>query len=113
MDTVDAFDGRVGIESAGGGDPTTTPALRDKIELVIPLSAAESPYGETAYNTMQILKSNPLAETIYRKVAMPMIDQIINANQQAAKMQQEIERIEREQAAREAAAETPPATPSE
>lgn len=62
--------------------------------------------GETAYNTMQILKSSPLAEKIYRKIAMPMIDQIINANQQAAKMQEEIARIEREQSAAKA---NPPA----
>jgi hypothetical protein len=46
-------------------------------------SAMDAAEGESAYRTMQLLKSNPLAEMVYRRVAMSLLDNIIQAAQQA------------------------------
>lgn len=57
--------------------------------------------GKTAYDTMQIVKSSPFADAVYRRIAMPMMDQIIETSKQAEKLQAEMERLEREAAAKE------------
>lgn len=41
-----------------------------------PMVASE---GETAYRTMQLVKSNPLLEKVYRGVVMSMLDKVLNA----------------------------------
>lgn len=46
-------------------------------------SVMDSVAGESAYKTFQTLKSNPLAEMVYRRVAMSMLDNIIKAGQAA------------------------------
>ena len=42
--------------------------------------------GETAYQTMQTLKKFPLAERVYRQIAMPLIDQAIAASDATEKL---------------------------
>ena len=37
----------------------------------------EGPEGESAYGTMQLLKSNPLAELVYRRILMSVLDKLI------------------------------------
>jgi hypothetical protein len=43
-----------------------------------PMSASE---GETAYRTMQLIKSNPLLERVYRGVVMSMLDSVLKGAQ--------------------------------
>jgi hypothetical protein len=43
-----------------------------------PMNASE---GETAYRTMQLIKSNPLLERVYRGVVMSMLDQVLKGSQ--------------------------------
>lgn len=62
--------------------------------------------GKTAYDTMQIVKSSPFAEAVYRQIAMPMLDQIIETSKQAERLQHEMQRMEREAAQKQAEAET-------
>lgn len=38
--------------------------------------------GESAYKTMQLMKSSPLAEMVYRRIVMGFLDNIIHAGQQ-------------------------------
>lgn len=40
--------------------------------------------GETAYQTMQRLKSFPLAEKLYRQITMPLLDKLIQTGRTAA-----------------------------
>jgi hypothetical protein len=40
--------------------------------------------GERAYQTMQRIKQNPLLEHVYRKIAMPLFDQMLAAARQTA-----------------------------
>lgn len=46
-------------------------------------SSMEPGAGASAYKTLQLIKSNPLAEMVYRRVAMSLLDQIIQAARQA------------------------------
>jgi hypothetical protein len=46
-------------------------------------SSMEPEEGASAYKTMQLIKSSPLAEMIYRRVAMSLLDKIIQAAKQA------------------------------
>jgi hypothetical protein len=46
-------------------------------------SAMEPDEGASAYQTMQVVKSSPLAEMVYRRIAMSLLDQVIKAAQEA------------------------------
>jgi hypothetical protein len=39
--------------------------------------------GESAYQTMQVIKANPLAEIVYRRIVMGFLDKLIQAGKQA------------------------------
>jgi hypothetical protein len=39
--------------------------------------------GESAYKTMQLVKANPLAEMVYRRIVMGFLDSVIQAGQAA------------------------------
>ncbi len=46
-------------------------------------SRMEQAEGESAYKTMQLVKANPLAEMVYRRIVMGFLDNIIKAGKEA------------------------------
>jgi hypothetical protein len=55
--------------------------------------------GESAYKTMQLVKSNPLAELVYRRIVMGFLDNVIKAAKAAEEGAQEIPAANKSQAA--------------
>ena len=51
----------------------------------------EEAVGESTYRTMQLLKSNPLAELVYRRILMSLVDKIIKEQAPAKEPQREPE----------------------
>lgn len=47
--------------------------------------------GKKSYDTMQLLKDNPLADRVYRRMAMPLLDKMIQARKQLEKAAAEAE----------------------
>lgn len=47
--------------------------------------------GESLHKTMQTVKANPLLEKVYRQMAMPILDNLIQAKKAAAKAASEVE----------------------
>lgn len=67
----------------------------------VPMSAAE---GETVYNAFESMKQFPMAEGIYRGVVMPLLQQMVKAQELAEKAASEAARMQ----AMERASETKP-----